>query len=180
MIPIYNIIISPKGDRYNNSENGIIMNAHIDEKDFHFTNRIGVVEKLPLIDTPFEVGDEVIVHHNVFRKYWNFKGKLRTSSNDLDGMFSVYQDQIFAYKRDSVWITIDEWVFIAPQEASKDTLTLSLDPYTKRVGTVVISKKPNLVGETVGFTPASEYEFNIDGQKMYKMRERDITCKIYE
>jgi hypothetical protein len=33
------------------------------------------------------------------------------------------------------------------------------------------------IGDVVGFTPDSEYEFNIEGQKLYRVLSNQITIK---
>ena len=33
-------------------------------------------------------------------------------------------------------------------------------------------------GDTVTFRPESEYEFIVDGEKLYRMFDHQITCKI--
>lgn len=181
MQSIYNIIVEPKGERYNNKKNGIIYNTHIDEKDFHYTNRIGIVKSLPLIDTPFEVGDEVIVHHNVFRKYWGFSGHLRTSSNDIDNnLFKVPQEQVYAYKRNGEWTAIDKWVFVKPIKADKGSIIYDLNTEVEREGIIAFGAPEGFkIGDRVAFTPHSEYEFNIDDEKLYRMRHIDLIAILY-
>ena len=185
MKTLYNIIISPEGDRYNNTKkiSGIdmIVNTHIDEKDFKYTNRVGVIKHLPLTDTPFKVGDKVIVHHNVFRKYWSFKGNLRTSANDLENnKFSVDMSQIFAYKTgDSDWKCTEDNIFIEPIKILKHKITDVMNEYVVQQGIVALGAlEGSCVGDRVAFTPYSEYIFDIDGRRLYKMKKKDITCKL--
>ena len=78
MRSIYNYIISCD-NRYNNSKQidnkELILNTEITERDYHFVNRIGKILSTPLlIKTPAKAGDEVILHHNVFRRWRDIRG----------------------------------------------------------------------------------------------------------
>ena len=182
MKSIFNTIVSPKdGLRYNNkNKSGITLNTSIYTEDHHYTNRIAVVEELPMIDTELQIGDEIIVHHNVFRKYWGFSGHLRTSSSDInDGKFKVSRDQMYAYRRDGKWNLIDDWCFVKPVEAIRGDITYDLSPEVKLQGTIALSPLEGFkIGQKVIFKPNSEYEFNIDGEKVYRMRKSDLTALI--
>ena len=188
MIPLFKVAISPKdGKRYNNTENingvDFILNTHIDEKDFKYSQRVGIVEKLPYHgDTGLQVGDEVIVHHNVFRRYWGHDVTLR----DGDAFFSKDEyicgpDQIYAYKRDGDWICLGDYCFVEPIKDSDDIFIS--DEFKERQGRLLYSNEQltNLgynIGDIVGFSPYSEYEFKVDGKLMYKMSTKDLVGLI--
>ena len=77
MKSVYNFVVTPKGERYNNKkkvgDSELILNTDIYRHEF--VNRIAIVKSVPLIgDTDIKPGDEVIVHHNVFRRWHNVKG----------------------------------------------------------------------------------------------------------
>jgi hypothetical protein len=77
MKSVYNFVVTPKGERYNNKkkvgDSELILNTEI--FNHQFVNRTAIVKSIPLIgDTDIEPGDEVIVHHNVFRRWHNVKG----------------------------------------------------------------------------------------------------------
>lgn len=186
MKPLFQLVVQPKEGRYNNTKtvdgSPLIINATIDDKDFRYTNRIGVVLTTPLYDSPYEVGDNVIVHHNAFRQYWGFDTHLRTSTGDLgDDKFAVSPDQIFAYKRgDSDWVMTDDWVFVTPIEAPEVDIMYDLGGKLPLRGKLAYGSVDHLKrGDTVAFTPHSEYEFNIDGTLFYKMNKNDITANIF-
>lgn len=178
MRPLFSTLVVPKGNRYNNTKNGFIVNTTIDEKDFHYTNRIGVVTVLPKQASILEVGDEIIVHHNVFRKYWGFQGLLRTSSNDIDtGEFSVNDDQIFAYKRNDVWTAIDDWVFVKPIKKEHGLIQYDFETHVKLEGNIVFGAPEGFkTSDRVVFRPFSEYEFDIEGEILYRMHRNDLTA----
>ena len=180
MKSIYRTIIRPEGERYNNDVDDLIVNASINQADFKYVNRVGIVVEAPRFDPKVKVGDRVLVHHNVFRQYWGFSTHLRTSSSDLDdGTFMVDPDSLYAYDRGDGWIPLDDYIFVEPIQAPESDLILSLESDTKRIGKFIYGSLNGLKrGDTVSYTPWSEHLFEFDGMKLYKMRKQDITSKI--
>ena len=184
MRSIYNFIIY-SNQRYNNSTDvegqELILNTEITERDYMFTNRVGRVMATPLmVPTPIQKGDEVILHHNVFRRWIDIRGNEKNSSSYLnDREYMVSPEQIYAYKRNDEWLCLDDYCFVAPlQEDSKWATELE----QKLVGKLVYSNKHLdalgfTIGDIVGFTPDSEYEFNIEDQKLYRVLSNHITMK---
>lgn len=182
MRSLYNYIISTE-NRYNNKktlgDKELILNTEITERDYQFVNRIGKVISTPInFKFPIKKGDEVIVHHNVFRRWYDARGKERNSSWFIDeNKYVVFFDQIFAYKRDGKWKGMPEYCFVKPlpneyewSTSSERELTGELtytNDYLESLGLTV--------GDIVGFTPKSEYEFNIDDEKLYRILSTDIT-----
>ena len=77
MKSVYNFVVTPKGERYNNKkkvgDSELILNTEI--YNHQFVNRIAKVISTPIIgDTDIKPGDNVIVHHNVFRRWHNQYG----------------------------------------------------------------------------------------------------------
>ena len=96
-------IISPIGHRYNNSvrvnDKELILNTEI--FNHQYINRVGVVYKVPLYN-PLNLieGDQVIVHHNVFRRWHDIKNREKNSRSFLnEDEYLVSQDQLYMYKR---------------------------------------------------------------------------------
>ena len=84
MNSIYSFIIQPKENRYNNikkiNNKNLILNTSIE--DHRFVSRNAIVVALPkAIKTNIKVGDEIIVHHNVFRRFYDIQGKEKNSAN---------------------------------------------------------------------------------------------------
>ena len=179
-------IISPKGgNQYNNTveRNGkkITLNSSINQKDYKFTNRSGVVINTPMISVPFSVGDEVIVHHNTFKPYWGFNGDLRNSGSNVgDNEYSCSESQVFAYREsdDANWKTLNDSCFIKPIDSKDVTNTNKYIPLRGIVyiGNDFLTDHGVSVGDEVMFTPESEYQFTIDGVICYRMTIRDIIC----
>ena len=87
MKSVYNFVVTPKGERYNNKKKvdggELILNTEI--YNHQFVNRIAVVKSIPMIgDTEIQPGDEVIVHHNIFRRWHNVKGIEKNSKSFFD------------------------------------------------------------------------------------------------
>ena len=179
MKSIYNFIVKPKDNRYNNTKNiggkEIIVNTDIFQH--HYVSREAVVISTPsLFKTDIKAGDTIIVHHNVFRRYTDVRGVEQDSKAYYkDNLYFVFIDQIFAYKRDKKWIPLDEYCFVKPIKSNDMFDTNKEQPL---VGVIKHTNK-NLpeVGSLVGFTPNSEYEFIIDGERLYRVRTKDITIK---
>ena len=95
-------IISPIGGRYNNSikvdNKELILNTEV--YNHQYVNRLAKVIATPLLfSSPINVGDEVIIHHNVFRRWHDVKGKERNSrSYWKDNKYLISEDQIYLYK----------------------------------------------------------------------------------
>ena len=177
MKSVYNFVVAPLNSRYNNTKNiggkELIVNTEI----FSHQNvsREAVVKEIPTVgDTDIKIGDIVIVHHNVFRRWHNVKGIEKNSRNYIDEeTYTVQPDQIFLYKN-TEWQAQKGYCFVAP---IKSTDKLSVDKETPLVGIVKHTDGTVKKGDLIGFRPSSEYEFIIDGQKLYRILSNFITIK---
>ena len=82
MKSVYNFVIKPKGERYNNTkkigDKELIINTEI--YNHQYINREAIVVSTPIIgDTDIKPGDTIITHFNVFRRWHNIKGKEKNS-----------------------------------------------------------------------------------------------------
>ena len=182
MKSLYNYIISTT-NRYDNKvsidNKELILNTEITERDYKFVNRIGTVVNVPInISTPIKQGDEVIIHHNVFRRWFDVKGVERNSGSYIDeDKYIVSPDQLFAYKQNGKWHCPNMYCFVEPLE-NEDIW--STESEQKLLGKLTytndyLESLRLSYGDTVGFTPDSEYEFNIDDKKLYRILSTDIT-----
>jgi len=178
MKSVYNFVVTPIGERYNNSkkvEGGdLILNTEI--FNHQFVNRIAKVISTPIIgDTDIKPEDEVIVHHNVFRRWHNVKGVEKNSKSYFnEDTYFINHDQIFLYKRDEKWIAPKGYCFVTPLKA-----TNKLDTNKERslIGIVKYSDGTVEKNSLVGFRPNSEYEFIVDGERLYRVLSNFITIK---
>jgi hypothetical protein len=178
---IYNFIIKPKGNRYNNIKNiddkELILNTEI--FNHQYVNREAIVLQTPIINkTQIKKGDSIIVHHNVFRRWHNVKGVEKNSRSWIKkNQYTVFQDQIFAYKRNKNWKSLEGYCFVKPIKSidkfsiKKERPLIGIIKYTDN--TIKDIKQNDLVG----FTPHSEYEFIIDGERLYRVLTNSISIK---
>lgn len=178
---IYDFIVKPKAGRNNNKKiiDGKPLILNTDLQDHNFVSRIGVVMALPAEDTSgIEVGDEVIVHHNVFRRYRDIRGVEKNSrSYYKEDMFFVAPDQIYAYKRILKWNACKGFNFVKPIKENK---MFSINFEKPAIGVLKVkdsSLKSLNIGDLVGFKPGMEYEFIVDNEKLYRIPTNQITIK---
>ena len=107
MNSVYDFIIKPIGERYNNTkkvnDKELILNTKIE--DFKAVNKEAIVIGIPIaFSTDIKVGDRVIIHHNVFRRFYDMKGRERNSGCFFkEDMYLCSPDQIYLYKKDDEW-----------------------------------------------------------------------------
>ena len=170
-------IISPIGDRYNNSirvgEKELVLNTEI--YNHQYVNRLAKVIATPLlVSSPINVGDEVIVHHNVFRRWHDMKGKERNSKSYWkDNKYLISEDQIFLYKNKN-WKAMPGFSFIKPLKATDQ---YNMDDEKPLIGIVKYSDGAFKKKDLVGLMPNSKYEFIVDGERLYRVMNKFITIK---
>jgi hypothetical protein len=178
MKSVYNFVVTPKGDRYNNSKNvdggELILNTEI--YNHQYVNREALVISTPTAgQTDIKAGDTVIVHHNVFRRWHNVKGIEKNSRSYFnESTYFISNDQIFLYKRNDKWIAPRGYCFVKPLKAVDQFNIESEKPLQ---GIVKYSDGTVEVNDLVGFRPSSQYEFVVDGERLYRVLSNFITIK---
>ena len=178
MNSVYNFVITPVGERYNNKkkvgDKELIINTELFNHEY--VNRKATVLSCPLLgDDYIEKGAEIIVHHNVFRRWHDVKGVERNSKAWFsEDKYIVCQDQIFLYKNKDQWKPIPGFCFVKPLK-SKNSWGEDIEDSTR--GIIKYTDGSFLEGDVVGFTPFSKYEFIIDGEKLYRVYSKFITIK---
>ena len=178
MKSVYNFVVTPKGERYNNTkkvgDSELILNTEI--FNHQYVNREAKVISTPVVgDTDIKPGDTVIVHHNVFRRWHDVKGKEKNSRSFFnESTYFINHDQIFLYKRKDKWIAPKGYCFVKPLKAIDQFNIESEKPLQ---GIVKYSDGTVEVNELVGFRPKSEYEFIVDGERLYRVLSNFITIK---
>jgi hypothetical protein len=189
MNPRYGYLIEPLGSEYNNTKNiaGVDLVVNTTIEDAAFVNRIGVVVATPENCDQIKEGDIVVVHHNVFRTYLDMKGEQRKSNEYFrDGLYLVSPERIFLYKtNEGDWKTTNEYCFVRPVDYIQDGEFLRAQEKEEHLGLLVYSNQKLfdlglIEGDTVAFTKNSEYEFTIEGDKLYRMQTRDICLTLSE
>ena len=178
MKSVYNFVVTPKGERYNNKtkvgDSELILNTEI--FNHQYVNREATVISKPIVgETDIKAGDTVIVHHNVFRRWHNVKGIEKNSKSYFnESTYMISKDQIFLYKRNDKWNCPKGYCFIKPL---KEINPLNVDLEKPLQGIVKYSDGTVEVDDLVGFRPSSEYEFIIDGERLYRVLSNFITIK---
>ena len=179
MKTIYDFLISPLEDnRYNNvqkiGDKEIIINTEL--YNHQYVNKEAVVQSVPIAyKTPVKVGDKLLVHHNVFRRFHNMKGKeVNSRSYYGDGNYFANLDQIYMYKNEGKWKALNGYCFVKPLvnddmfDEEQERLLIGIVKYSD--GTIEEN-------ELVGFKPDSEFEFIVDGERLYRVLSKFITIK---
>ena len=170
-------IVSPIGERYNNSkkvgDKELILNTEI--FNHQFINRLALVIDTPLLfQTPINKGNEIILHHNVFRRWHDVKGREKNSrSYWKEDKYFISTDQIFLYKQKE-WKAMPGFSFVKPL---KKTNKFNIEEEKPLIGVIKYSDGTFNKEELVGFRPSSEYEFIIDGERLYRVMNKFITIK---
>ena len=176
MKSLYNFIIKPYKERYNNTtqvgDKELIVNTGIE--DHKFVSKKAVVVQVPAaFKSDIKAGDIVYVHHNVFRRWYDQKGRDRNSSLYFkDDLYFCTPDQIYMYNGKSHL----NYCFIKPL-LNKSYLSTSKEK--EHFGILKYSNKSlEAVGINPGtlivFTPNSEFEFIIGDERLYCMKSNDI------
>ena len=176
-------IIKPEEYRYDNQikigDKSLITNTKVE--DHRSVSKRATVVSIPLSTrTDIKPGDSVIVHHNVFRRFYDVRGNEKNSGSYFkDDMYFCDVAQIYMYKKEDNWCTNLEYCFVSPIEETSD---FSLEKEQKHIGILKYGNKSLealkiVPGDLVGFTKNSEFEFVVDGKRMYCMKSNDIVIK---
>jgi hypothetical protein len=183
MKSLYDFIIKPLGDRYENEikigDKTLVLNTKIES--FKSVNNLAVVVETPkAFKTSIQKGDIVLIHHNVFRVFYDMKGvKKNSRSYFKNDLYFCAVDQIYLYKNTEDWKSFGDRCFVMPLK-NEDILTN--DKEQKLIGILKYGnnslKALNInPGDVVGFTPNSEWDFIVDEQRVFCMKSNDIVIK---
>lgn len=181
--PFYFIVKPQGGRRYDNVRDygGIEFIISSSKEDHTASNRFAEVVSTPSGYTgDIKPGDTLLVHHNVFKYYNDMRGRERSSFSFLrDDLFIVEPDQFFMYNDGSGWKSTGKYCFLKPAE-KKDNYYIT-KPGTEEplVGTIKYITDDMVeaglkVGDEVVYTPGTEYEFTIEGERLYRMNSKNI------
>ena len=176
MKSLYHFIIKPLDKRYENTKSigdkELIVNSNIE-------NHIFVSKKAVVVSTPaayktkIKVGDEVYIHHNVLRRYYDQKGKEKNSGTYFKNeLYFCSPEQIYMYNLKSHL----DYCFVKPilnthvLENRKEQPNVGIVKYTNNT----LEALGIIPGTLITFTPNSEFEFIIDGERLYCMKSNDI------
>jgi hypothetical protein len=178
MKSVHNFVVTPKGERYNNTKKldggELILNTEI--FNHQYVNREAIVISTPMVGhTDIKKGDTVVVHHNVFRRWHNVKGVEKNSRSYFnESTYFINHDQIFLYKRNNEWKAPKGYCFVAPLKAVDQFNIESEKPLQ---GIVKYSDGTVDIGDIIGYKPKTECEFIVDGKRLYRVLSNLITIK---
>ena len=176
MNSIYHFIVKPLDKRYENiksvGDKELIINSSIE-------NHIFVSKKAVVVSTPaayrtkIKIGDEVYIHHNIMRRYYDMKGIEKNSGTYFkDNLYFCTPEQIYMYNLKPHL----DYCFIKPVlntyflENRKEQPNVGIVKYTNNT----LEALGITPGTLITFTPNSEFEFIIDGERLYCMKSNDI------
>jgi hypothetical protein len=153
MKSLYSFIVKPLNERYDNIKNignkKLIINTGIE--DHQFISKKAVVVSTPAaFKSKVNIGDEVYIHHNIFRRWYDQKGRERNSSTYFkDDLYFVSPEQIYMYNLKSHL----NYCFIKPIKNQNFLDNIKEQP------NVGIVKYTNKTLEALGITPRTLITF---------------------
>lgn len=179
MRSLYDFIITPKGERTTNKTHiegkELLLNTEL--QNHQYVNRVGIVIGVPIIgETEVKTGDEIIVHHNVFRRFYDVRGNEKNSRSFFgEDMYFIRPDQLYAYRSPgNVWRPTEGFYFVKPL---KNNESFAENKEVIGKGIIKYGDENLQPGTLVGFKPGAEYEFIIDGERLYRVPVQFITIK---
>lgn len=193
MKALHNILIEVD-DELNDESGGIIRSNIL--SDASAINRIGKVVSVPKGMSKLSPGDEIIMHHNISRIKLGMRGKIVFSDFRIHGrLYKVPFDMVYMYRKpDSEWICLDPFCFVRPvkkEDEVVDGLVVhgeGSDTHkgmSRNIGEVAhpcpaMGEMGIRKGDLVAFSDYSEYEFEVDGEILYKMEIKDLLGVVNE
>ena len=183
MKSLFDFIVEPVGQRYSNEikvgDKSLIINTKAES--FKSVNNIAKVIEIPKVfKTSIKVGDLIMIHHNVFRRFYDVRGNEKNSKAYFkNNLYFVQLDQVYLYKRKDKWKAFGDRCFVSPIKDEVDIhnwLEQNLIGVLKYGNSALEALEIN-EGDLVGYTPYGEYDFIVDGRRLYCMKSNDIVIK---
>ncbi|QDP52682.1 MAG: hypothetical protein GOVbin3171_43 [Prokaryotic dsDNA virus sp.] len=180
----YYFIVKPIGSEYNNeiqiAGQQVIVNSTVENHEH--VNRYAEIIYVPQRHKgEISKGDSVIVHHNIFRIYYDMKGNPKKSPNYFkDGLYFIDEFQFYLYNNGKQWNAVGDNCFVRP--ITKEDTYLYEDSLEDNTGVVAydnlnLNKLGVFKGDKVNFRKNSEYKFTVGDEVLYRMKTNDI-CAI--
>tara|TARA_R110002020_G_scaffold307760_1_gene523538 strand:- start:110 stop:715 length:606 start_codon:yes stop_codon:yes gene_type:complete len=180
---LFDFIVEPVGQRYSNEvkvgDKSLIINTKVES--FKSVNNIAKVISVPIsFKTPIKKGDLIMIHHNVFRRFYDIRGNEKNSKAYFkDNLYFVQIDQIYLYKRNKQWKAFGNRCFVSP---IKDEVKINNWLEQRLIGVLKYGNNSLEAlgineGDLVGYKPYGEYDFTVDGKRLYCMKSNDIVIK---
>lgn len=183
----FQFVVRPfNGKRYSNTKRIADKDfiTSTDTEDFQSSNRLAEVLSTPLnYKGEVEKGDLLVVHHNVFKYYYDMKGRQKSGKSFFqDDIFLLDYDQFFMFNKNGSWRAKDGVCFIKPIPMKHHFLDLPGE-YQPLQGEILYGSRTSdemglTPGMRVSFIPETEYEFRIDDQLLYRMFTDHICAEL--
>ena len=178
MQSIYNYVVEPLGERYNNikkvGDQDLILNTEIYNHK-HVNREARVISTPRVSNYNIKKGDIITLHHNVFRRWHDVKGREKNSRSFLEeGKYLVTEDQIHLYKKDGDWTCPKGCCFVKP---IKNNNKFDTNIERELVGIVKYTDGTVKEGDLIGFRPRVKVESIVDNEKLYRIPSQFITIK---
>ena len=153
------------------------------EEDHTVSTRFATVVNIPInYKGKIKIGDTLVVHHNVFKYYNDIYGRQKSGRSWLiDDLFLIDEQQFYMYKQKGKWYSHNKYCFVKPIAMEDKYLHVGENEEPLwgiiKYGNKQLEKLNVYPGDKISFQPNSEYEFEIDGEKLYRMYTNNITLK---
>lgn len=178
-------LIEPYGSEYQNTieiaGQEVIVNSSVESHQH--VNRFAKILQVPIhYNGPIKSNDIIIVHHNVFRTYYDMKGRAKKSPNFFkDNIYFIDPYQFYLYHNGTTWNAVGDWCFVRPiDKEHKYLYEEGLEENTGEMvySNVTLNKRGVENGDRIKFSKDSEYEFFVDGEMLYRMSTRDVIAQV--
>ena len=183
----FSFIVKPiGGSRYVNKKEieGVDFIVSSSEENHKASNRMAEVLETPIgYEGSVRKGDILLVHHNVFKFYNDMYGKKKSGKSFFkDDLFFVDSDQFYMYKRGEQWFAYDKYCFIKPIKKISKSIDTN-DKEEPLMGEMIypnmyMKKKGVEKGNIVAYQPDCNYEFVVEGERMYRLYDHQITIVL--
>ena len=179
MNSLYDYIIKPIGERYSNQKKinnkTLVLNTKIET--FKSVNKKAEIISLPkAYDLDIKIGDIVYVHHNIFRRYYDMKGRQKNSRSYFkEDLYFCNPEQIYLYSRDGINKAFLDRCLIKPLQS--DTIAVLPNLGILKYGNSKLKSLGINEGDLVSFPNDRQWEFVIDNELLYCMKSKDVLVK---
>ena len=179
MNSLYDYIIKPIGERYSNKKQinnkTLVLNTKIET--FKSVNKKAEIISLPkAYDLDIKIGDIVYVHHNIFRRYYDMKGRQKNSRSYFkEDLYFCNPEQIYLYSRDGINKAFLDRCLIKPLKS--DTIAVLPNLGILKYGNNKLKSLGINENDLVSFPNDRQWEFVIDNELLYCMKSKDILVK---
>ena len=177
MRSVHDYLVNPDGKRYNNtSESGLILNTEM--QNHNYVNRVAIVLSCPVLGNKAGIspGDKLLIHHNVFRRFYDVRGNEKNSKSYFDeDTYFCSDDQVYMVDKGNGWESLPGFTFVQPIKEMRELQDGKEFPLLGIVAYPDKEQPEVKVDDIISFEPGSEFEFEVDNKKVYRILSNSIT-----